>query len=313
MSESRVTVDVATTLPNDDCVITFRTEISKIRGRLVRLGAAADTILSRHKLPPPVSVALGEALALTSLYGSALPPHGKLILQTRTEGPVSLMVADVASNAGASALRGYARFDAEAIARLDTRHVSAVDVIGSGSMAVTVDQGADDRYQAITAIEGVSLAEASARYFEDREGAPALVRLAVAPLYIGPRKSEAATTQWRCGGLMMQQAANAAPLGDEDGWNRVRTLAETVEPHELVDPMLSSERLLLRLFHEEGVRIEKVTRVTAQCRCSRERILDVLKSFGHNELADMPDAEGRITVTCEFCATPYVFEAADIL
>jgi molecular chaperone Hsp33 len=223
------------------------------------------------------------------------------------------MVADVTSSDGATALRGYARYDAEAISRLDTKTLAAVDVIGSGSMAVTVDQGVSDRYQAITAIDGVSLAEASAKYFEDRDGSPALVRLAVAPLYTSGRGANAPTTQWRCGGLMMQQAANSPGDGDDEDWHRVRILAETVEHHELVDPTLASDRLLLRLFHEEGVRIEKVTRVSAQCRCSRQRILDVLKSFGRNELADMPDAEGRITVTCEFCAAPYVFEAVDIL
>lgn len=101
--------------------------------------------------------------------------------------------------------------------------------------------------------------------------------------------------------------------GDEDdGWNRATILGGSVEDHELLDPTLTPERLLLRLFHEDGVRIERVIPLAARCRCSRDRIADVLKSFGRHELADMRDDSGRITVTCEFCTAAYHFEMQEI-
>lgn len=314
MSE-RAPENLAAPLPNDDCVITFRTERSRIRGRLVRLGAAADHILKRHAMPDAITVALGEALSLVSLFGSALPGDGKIILQTKTDGAVSSLVADFASVAGATALRGYARYDAEALARREAEGSTAKSLLGHGSMAVTIDQGGpDDRYQAITAVDGPSLSAAAATYFQDRNAMPALVRLAVAQLITSGDGDMAPQSQWRSAGLLMQPSAAEAPAndGDVDAWPRVRILAETVEDHEMLDPTLSPERLLLRLFAEEGVRIERVSRLNATCSCSRERIAGVLKSFSGDEISNMRDEAGRITVTCEFCNTSYVFDAADI-
>lgn len=311
----------AVELPNDDCVITFRTDKSGIRGRLVRLGPVADTILKRHHAPEPVSHVMGEALVLASLLGSALPENGKIILQTRSDGAVSFLVADFEAASGAGALRGYARFEA---AKLDLDGSAALainsgELLGGGTMAITIDQGPEkERYQAVTALDdGVPLQDAAAAYFEDREALPTFVRLSMARLYSGGKGDAPSSNSWRAGGLMMQHDRSpsrdeGSVGGDDDNWRRVRMLAETVEDHEILDPSLTTRRLLLRLFHEEGVRIERVTPIRAQCRCSRARIANVLKSFGADELADMRDDDGRITVTCEFCTTSYAFALSEI-
>jgi molecular chaperone Hsp33 len=134
--------------------------------------------------------------------------------------------------------------------------------------------------------------------------------------------------RWRAGGLMVQhltaEGGEAIPerddgeesgwvLGaDDDHWNRVEMLARTVEDHELLDPLLSPERLLYRLFHEEGVRAGEPTPLAMRCRCSRDTVGLFLKNFGSAELADMRDPDGSVTVTCEFCATPYRFTADDL-
>ena len=99
---------------------------------------------------------------------------------------------------------------------------------------------------------------------------------------------------------------------DEENWNRARHLAATVEDHELLDPMLSPERLLFRLFHEEGVVVARASAMAAECRCSRERIHAYLQRFGAEELADMRETDGGVTVTCEFCSRKYRFSLADI-
>ena len=95
-------------LPDDDLVLPFRTVRSDVVGRVIRLGSVVDTVLSRHAYPEPVSHALGEALALTAMLGSALKVQAKLILQTKTDGPLDLLVADFVAP---GKVRGYASFD----------------------------------------------------------------------------------------------------------------------------------------------------------------------------------------------------------
>lgn len=98
----------------------------------------------------------------------------------------------------------------------------------------------------------------------------------------------------------------------DDPWQRVRMLTATIEDHELLDPNLTAEDLLLRLYHEEGVIIERVTRLKTYCKCSREKISNVLASFSDEDVREMTGDEGQIAVTCDFCAKTYAFEAASI-
>lgn len=314
-------------LPDDDVIIVFRTERSAIRGRLVRMGPAVDTIISRHRMPDAVSEVLGQAVTLAGLFGSVLPSAGKIIFQTRTDGAVSFIVADYDAP---GRLRGYARYDADKLAALAAEGDGSIAdlILGDGHLAITVDQGdATDRYQGVIALEGTSLEAAASAYFEQREAVSTFVRLAVAQTYNKPRDGSLAPWHWRAGGLMMQSVQanldhrvegeddpdpNITDMPDDDAWTRVHTLAATVEHHELLDPGLSPERLLLRLFHEEGVRIERVLPLSTYCRCSRDRVFDVLRSFGSKELADMHDETGKVVVRCEFCATAYAFELSEI-
>lgn len=310
-------------LPDDDVIIVFRTERSAIRGRLVRMGPAVDTIISRHRMPDAVSEVLGQAVTLAGLFGSVLPSAGKIIFQTRTDGAVSFIVADYDAP---GRLRGYARYDADKLAALVAEGDRSITdlILGDGHLAITVDQGdATDRYQGVIALEGTSLEAAATAYFEQREAVSTFVRLAVAQTYNRPRDGSLEPWHWRAGGLMMQTVqpsiddrsegeAETTDLPDDDAWTRVHTLAATVEHHELLDPSLSPERLLLRLFHEEGVRIERVLPLSSYCRCSRDRVFDVLRSFGAKELADMDDETGKVVVRCEFCTTAYAFELSEI-
>ncbi|MFN0217286.1 MAG: Hsp33 family molecular chaperone HslO [Hyphomicrobium sp.] len=303
-------------IPPDDAVVVFRTVKSAVSGRLVRLGATADAILKAHKLADLAAETLGHALTLSALIGSALPVSGRLILQARTNGPVSLLVADFDAP---GRLRGYARYDTGGLsaAARSRAKLTAADALGDGHLAITIDPGpGSDRYQGIVALDGATLAAAAADYFENRESLPTFVRLAAAKY---SSAGSGGAWRWRTGGLMMQKLSrrddqDAAPEIEEDSdhWNRVRTLAATLEDHELLDPALSAEHLLLRLFHEEGVRVERALPLSHACKCSRQRVADVLASFGAKEISDMRDDAGRIVVTCEFCATAYAFEPAEI-
>jgi molecular chaperone Hsp33 len=310
----------APALTDDNLVLPFRTVKSDVVGRVIRLGSVVDAILSRHAYPEPVSHALGEALALTGMLGSALKDGAKLILQTKSDGPLDFLVADFEQP---GKLRGYANFDKGNAALAETRDRGDQGaLLGSGHLAMTIDPGGGrDSYQGIVALAKEPLVTAAHTYFRQSEQLPTFIRLAVARHYGPAGRGGKRTWHWRAGGLMIQQLARAGGKrelegeahdlsleGDDDeNWNRARHLAATVEDHELLDPMLSPERLLYRLFHEEGVRVVPAMQLSEACRCSRERIEMYLERFGAEELKDLREQDGSISVTCEFCSRKYAF------
>jgi molecular chaperone Hsp33 len=305
----------------DDRVAPFAVEALDLRGRLVRLGPTVDAILKHYDYPPQVARLLGEAVALAALLGSILESHGRFQLQTRSDGPVDMLVVDYDAP---GKLRGFARFDAARLAAVADPEPAAL--LGRGHLALTIEREEDAaRYQGVVPLEGESLAEAAHMYFRQSEQIPSFLRLAVA---------EAVTPQgrsWRAGGLLLQYLPVSgsrprdlppgdAPDGDGDGddveeeddaWTEGQALAATLEDHELVDPSLSGERLLYRLFHERGVKVFPERDLNEFCRCSTERIEKLLKSFEPHERAEMVGDDGRIGVTCEFCATFRSFDPAD--
>ena len=304
--------------PVDDAVLPFEVSALDVRGRLTKMGPALDEILTKHDYPVPVGKLLGEAIVLTTLLGSTLKFDGRFILQTQTDGPVSLIVVDFHAP---NRLRAYARFDAS---RLETGQNSAA-LLGHGHLAMTIDQGADmSRYQGLVALEGGNLEDAAHEYFLRSEQIPTRVRLAVGEEFRGDGSGP--KHRWRGGGMLMQFLPKAperarqpdlhpgdAPEGvavheipDDDAWAESRALFETIEDVELIDPDLSGERLLFRLFHERGVRVFPTQAMRAQCSCSREAVAGMLASFDPKDRADMVE-NGKVVVTCEFCSSVYEF------
>jgi molecular chaperone Hsp33 len=306
----------------DDIVVPFLVEPLSTRGRLVRLGPAIDAILKRHAYPAPIARIVGEAAALTVLLGSALKIEGSFQLQTKTDGALHMLIVDFDAP---SNLRALARFDAQKLAEATGRGRSG-DLLGAGHLAFTIDPGAGlSRYQGVIALDGQGLEAAAHQYFLRSEQIPTLVRLAVGEI-VTP-----AGAHWRAGGLMAQflpdsperrrqadldpgDAPPDAPrdsVAEDDHWTEAKSLAATTEDHELIDPTLSSERLLYRLFHERGVRVFEPGILRDACRCSSERIDAMLHSFSAVERADMIGDDGMIGVTCEFCSTKRIFDPAD--
>lgn len=305
-------------LPLDDDVLPFRVEPLSVRGRVVKLGPALDAIFARHNYPGIVNHALGEAMALAVLLGSAVKASGRFQLQTKTDGAISMILVDFDSP---SNLRALARFDAARVAELKGMAPSAA--LGRGHMAFTFDPGGDmARYQGIVAIDGVGLEAAAHDYFLRSEQIPTRVRLAVG------RSVTSAGERWRAGGLLAQflpsapqrmrlvdldpgdapeGAATPAPFAEDEAWLEAKAHVATVEDHELLDPTLSSERLLHRLFHERGVRVNDPTPLFDACRCSDERVEAMLRSFPAHDRSAMVGDDGLIAVTCEFCSRKRTF------
>jgi molecular chaperone Hsp33 len=302
-------------IPQDDLVLPFQADQAEIVGRLVKLGPVVDTILSRHDYPQAVSQLLGEAVALTALLGASLKFEGKFILQATTDGPVDLLVTDYQVP---GRLRGYARFSPERVAELGQGDGTPPGLLGHGHFAMTVDRGAEmERYQGVVPLEGETLTEAADTYFRQSEQLPTFIRLAVAKYYRGGKTGGGAWT-WRAGGLLVQKLTGEGGHGavgdtamEEEDWRRARSLAETVEDHELLDPTLPPDRLLYRLFHEEQVRAYPALSLETYCSCSRERVEDLLRRFTSEDLKDMV-VDGEVWVTCEFCNSRYRFDPADL-
>lgn len=302
----------------DDLVQPFQIEGIGIRGRIARLGALVTDVLTRHDYPEPVSILLGEALTLSAMIGSALKFDGRFTFQTQSDGPVAMLVADYQSP---GRLRGYAHMDAERLAGLLPKgRPSSADLLGKGYLAMTIDQGGNmDRYQGIVELDPAGLTHSAHEYFERSEQIATRMRLAVGPLYHRDAEGHGEVT-WRAGAIMIQHIAREGgitgfrepeddrPLTEEEeNWNRASILLDTVEDHELLDPELAPERLLYRLFHEDGVRAYRGAPLAFGCRCSRERMVNVLRSFPRDEIDDMVE-DGAITVTCEFCNQSYKFD-----
>ena len=305
----------------DDTVQPFDVSALDLRGRVVRLGPAVDGILAPHNYPPPVAKLLGEAVALTVLLGTAIKIEGRFILQTQTDGPVRMLVVDFRNPGN---VRACARFDAARVAgAIEAGKATAGALLGRGHLAMTIDQGTDtSRYQGLVALDGGSLEDAAHEYFKSSEQIPTRVRLAV-----GEEMSPGSGHRWRAGGMLLQFLPKAperarvpdlppgdAPEGtpahkvqEDDAWVEGRSMIETVEDLELLDPSLSSERLVYRLFHERGVRVFKSVSIVAQCSCSRDGVEAMLRSFSQDDRDHMVE-NGKISVTCEFCSANYQFE-----
>jgi molecular chaperone Hsp33 len=306
-------------VPVDDAVLPFDVDALDLRGRLTRLGPALDDVLTKHDYPAPVGKLLGEAIVLTTLLGSALKFDGRFMLQTQTDGPVSFLIVDFQAP---DRLRAYARYDA---ARLKEGQDSGT-LLGKGHLAMTIDQGQDmSRYQGMVSLDGGTLEDAAHEYFLRSEQIPTRVRLAVGEEWRGG-EGERPRHRWRAGGMLLQFLPKAperarqadlhpgdAPEGvathsvaEDDAWVEGQSLIATVEDIELIDPDLSGERLLYRLFHERGVRVFVPLPLRAQCSCSRAAVSSMLKSFSPQDRADMVK-DGKVVVTCEFCSSVYQF------
>lgn len=310
----------------DDAVVPFQVDALDARGRAVQLGGVLDGILGRHNYPEPVARLVAETVVLAVILGTSLKFDGKFIMQTKSDGPVELLVADFRTP---HAVRAYARYSDERLAAaMAVGQTSPQQLLGKGILAMTVDQGEFmQRYQGIVQLDGSSLEEVARAYFRQSEQIPTDVRLATAQLKVRGEDGSVRDS-WRAGGLIVQFLPESSErmrqpdisggdgdVGqtshqDDDSWAEVKALTSTIEPAELVDPDVGVERLLYRLFHERGVRAFPSTRVFDECSCSRDKIKSVLSGFTAEEITDSVE-DGKISVACEFCSTTYVFDPGE--
>ncbi|MEZ5813740.1 MAG: Hsp33 family molecular chaperone HslO [Alphaproteobacteria bacterium] len=296
---------------DDDVIQGFQLDSSLLRGRVVRLGGVLDDILEPHDYPNPVAHLVAETVTLALLLSSMLKYEGVFTLQTSGDGPVSMLVADVTH---AGEVRGCASFDADRV-ELARAQLSALKTpessrnhlaqyLGKGYIAFTVDQGDKaEPYQGIVELQGASLVECVQHYFNQSEQIGTGMKMA-----IGQRGGV-----WRGGGIMLQKmpeegghSAKVKGNLDEDDWRRSMILMETCSDDELLDADLHSNVLLMRLFHEEGVRVFPSAGVVKSCRCNAEKVHRILSMMPEEDL-DYMEEDGNISMRCEFCSHEYSY------
>ncbi|MCB1562084.1 MAG: Hsp33 family molecular chaperone HslO [Alphaproteobacteria bacterium] len=296
---------------DEDVIQSFQLESSGLRGRAVRLGAALDGVLSAHDYPYPVAHLVAETITLAAMLSSMLKYEGIFTLQAKGDGPVGMLVADMTSK---GAIRGCASYDEERLqnareqlAALKTPEGSSnhlAQYLGKGYIAFTVDQeGGKDRYQGIIDLRGASLVDCVQHYFTQSEQIATGIKMSV-----GLRDGK-----WRAGGIMLQkmpeEGGHTPRPGnmEEDDWRRAMILMDSCTDDEFLDEGLHSNALLFRLFHEEGVRVYKPLFVRKECRCSTEKVENILATLPADDIEYLTD-DGRISMRCEFCSRDFIFD-----
>ncbi len=297
----------------DNIILPFQLQESGLRGRFVRLGSALNDILKLHDYPDAVSHMVADTVTLTTALSSMLKYEGIFTLQTSSKGAVKTLVSDIQTN---GAIRGCATFDKDNlkdIKKSDGAYdgYKLNDLTGEGYIAFTVDQGAHtERYQGIVALEGETLQEAIAHYFEQSE------QLRTS-LYVASRYTDG---EWRSGALMLQYlpddhadnvdvvAFNEKSESErKEDWHRSKTLLQTCTDDEILDMDLHPHELLRRLFHEEGVIAYDTKPVHHECRCSKEKVEDVVAGLSEDDKSHAAQ-NGEIKMTCEFCSKTYTIK-----
>jgi len=309
----------------DDTVLPFQLDASDMRGRVARLDGVLDGILKQHNYPQPVEALVAEMALLTALIGQTMSLRWKLSLQVQSKGAVRMIATDyyAPEKEGEPArIRAYASFDPERIT-----DGAPFEQVGEGYFAILIDQGEGMQpYQGITPLAETSLSQCAEAYFAQSEQLPTRFSLS-----FGKSSEPGKPEHWRAGGIMLQHMPKASPFAaqgegtgevltaadlvsgeEEENWNRVNILLETVEDLELIGPSVSPSELLLRLFHEERPRVYDAQSVRFGCTCSEDRVRQSLSIYSARDIETMTTEEGRVTADCQFCGAHYDLDPATL-
>lgn len=276
-----------------------------VRGEIVSLDAAWGEIVQRHDLPPSVRDRLGELAAAALLLSATLKFDGKLILQIHGDGPVTLFVVEC-DVSGSFRATVKLRDGVEISPGADL--AALVNVHGRGRFVVTLDPSSKSSgrqaYQGIVPFEGRSVAEVLERYMQRSEQIPTRLWLAAN----GQRAAGLLLQRLPADGGHQPAVERRAPP-DEDGWNRLGKLAETLSESEMLD--LSSGSVLKRLFWQESLHAFDERACQFSCSCNREKVSAMLRMLGRSEIDLLLVQRGDVEVHCDFCNQPYCFDAVD--
>ena len=274
-------------MSDNDTLQRFLFEHTPIRGEIVHLDATWQAILSKHDYPPLVRDLFGQMMAAAALLAGSLKLNGRMVIQLQGSGPITLMVVECTN---AQELRGLAHWQDLP----DSGDLKALT--GNALLTITLEPRDDqDRYQSIVDLTGATLSDALMKYLQQSEQLETYLWLSA--------------DNQRAAGMMLQKLPSADENPDDDTWNRVVHLASTLTHEELLK--VEELHLIHRLFHEETVRVFDPLPVFFRCSCSRDRVSNMLRSLGIDEVKSIVEEQGQVQVACEFCNQKYVFDSVD--
>lgn len=281
-------------MSSKDSLQRFLFENAAIRGEVVRLNATWQEVLQRHAYPEPIKNLLGEMMAASALLSAMLKFDGSLIMQIQGSGPLKLAVAECTSQRNLRAIANWHQ---------DISGGALQQLVGKGSLAITIEPKKGTRYQGIVDVSVGDLSKAIEDYMH--------------------RSQQLETKLWltvdenQASGMLLQKLPEPEEPHrtilsevDDDAWNRVSYLADTVHKEELAT--LPFEDLLRRLFYEEDVRLFEAEPVSFRCSCSKDRVRNTLKMLGYEEIISLFEERQTVSVNCEFCNHLYEFDRVDI-
>ncbi len=274
----------------DNAVQRFIFDNTDIRGEIVSLNHSYVDALVAHDYPEVVRRLLGELVASALLLSTTLKFDGLLTLQARGDGPLTLLMVECTDQ---RSFRAVAQF------KDDLSEGTLQELLGKASLLITVDPVKGKRYQGIVPLEKETLCASLEDYFTQS-------------VQLQTRLWLACDGQ-TCGGLLLQALPASVELSEEvraESWKRMTALADTIQDAELLE--LDHETLLVRLFHEETVRIFEKEPVRFVCTCSQERSAKIISTLDRKEIESIIEEEGQVAMDCQFCNHQYVFGKEDI-
>lgn len=271
---------------NKDTLYRYLFENADVRGELVQLADAYQSVVNAHEYPQVLRRFLGELMAATSLLTATLKFSGDIAVQVQGNGPVSLAVINGNNH---QQLRGVARWDGEL-----ADDASLHDLFGQGYIVITLSPDEGERYQGVVALDKPTLAECIADYFQQSEQLPTGIWLFA--------------DGERAAGIFLQVLPSAEDHNAE--YEHLTTLTATIKQEELLE--LPAEEVLHRLYHEEEVRLFDPVAISFKCTCSRERSAAAIRSIDKAEILEILAEAGKIDMGCEYCNSHYSFDAIDI-
>jgi len=267
-----------------DNIIPFAFEALPVRGALIQMSRSWRRMQRDHDYNELITETLGHAAAATGLIAQSLKFDGAITLQIQGGGALQMLVMQCTSQLN---MRGMA-----AVAE-GRSSASFADLTANAHCAITVDAG-ERPYQGIVAIEGESLSASLEHYFERSVQVPSHVALVA--------------NENVAGGLLLQQLPGEEL--DADDWNRLHFLAQTLTTKDFEGD--AGLGLIAKLFAEDDVRVYKKRAVAFDCRCSKQKVEDILKMLGESESREALGANGEIEVVCEYCGEKRLFDAVDV-
>lgn len=297
-----------------DKIYSFTIDDGISRGQAVRLNTTLNTILSQHQYPERVCEFISESAALAVLLSSTIKYDGGFTLQIQGSGAISTLVVNLTSE---GKIRAYARYDEKALQKAEESFAKKASstvpaFIGEGTLAFTVEQNGDlEDYQGVILLEKATLTECVHQYFRQSEQIETAIRLSVG-------KPDSEESGWRCGAIMIQRMpvdkkiiASYSTEEIEEIWRTAVILLNSISDEELKNLKLPIEKLVNRLYHSNDLQIFMPKNLDFGCRCSQEKVIEMLKGFSSQDQKEMV-IDNIIKVDCQFCGRSYTLTLKDL-